>query len=103
MNYRLISYSTASLLAVAGILVNQRVHRVSALAGLSSYDTMLDLLNDWTQTKPLLDAAAQSLSKDFETGMALADVSLLTPVPRPGAVFCAGANYADHKIGRAHV
>ena len=96
MNYRLISYSTGNLTAAAGLLVNQRVHRVSGLSGLSSYHTMLDLLNGWSHTKPLLDAAAQGLSKDHETGQALADVSLLAPVPRPGAVFCAGANFADH-------
>src|SRR6185312_13390330 len=34
-------------------------------------------------------------------GKPLASVELLSPIPRPGTIYCAGANYSDHMANMA--
>lgn len=94
MGYRLLSFRGDDGVPTAGVLLRGKVYRVADLSGLSDCRTMLDVLNDWSRTKRLLDeAAVGALSV---VGVELDTVELLAPVPNPGAVFCSGGNYTDH-------
>lgn len=53
--------------------------------------TMIDLIRDWDALKSGLEAKAAAGG-----GVALSQVKLEAPVPRPGKIFAIGLNYADH-------
>lgn len=53
--------------------------------------TMIDLIRDWEALKPGLEAKAAT-----GAGIAISEVRLKAPVPRPGKIFAIGLNYADH-------
>ena len=52
---------------------------------------MIDLIRDWDTLKSGLEAKAAAGG-----GVALSQVKLEAPVPRPGKIFAIGLNYADH-------
>ena len=70
----------------AGLLVNGNVVDVDG------YARVVDLLDDWQKAEPRLEATAATA----KGGTPLASVKLLAPVLYPSAIYCAGANYADH-------
>jgi acylpyruvate hydrolase len=65
--------------ALAGLVEGERVKAFA-----DPRTTVLDCLSD------------PSLARPGERSFALADVTLLAPVPRPRAIFGIGMNYADH-------
>jgi 2-keto-4-pentenoate hydratase/2-oxohepta-3-ene-1,7-dioic acid hydratase in catechol pathway len=64
------------------------------LIGHEGPTTIFELLQRWAQWEPLLTVIAGTV--DEAEGLVAEDVILRPPVPRPGKVFCAGANYASH-------
>ncbi len=60
-------------------------------AALSAHQPMIDLIAQW----PDLQARVQALH-DAEPDVALDQVRLLAPVPRPGKALAIGLNYLDH-------
>lgn len=52
---------------------------------------MADLLQQWAEVHPLLEAVERGAHT-----IALEQVELLAPVPRPGKLLAIGANYGDH-------
>jgi len=92
MSFRLATIATAHG-PRAAIIVGDRVLDVAAATGRMEDRSTMDLLADWEANLPRLDA----LVRDVATkGQPLASAMLLPPVTRPGAIYCAGANYADH-------
>ncbi len=77
--------------AVAGVIVNGRIHYASDLLGGQELSAM-DLLQDWDNTCRRLD----NMAAPDGGGMAVADAVLDAPVLYPGTFYCAGANYWDH-------
>ncbi|WP_063647525.1 fumarylacetoacetate hydrolase family protein [Streptomyces bingchenggensis] len=57
---------------------------------LARYPDVGAALRDWTELEPVL--------RDWQPadGKSLDGVRLLTPIPSPGKLVCAGANYSDH-------
>ena len=53
---------------------------------------MIDLIARW----PALEARVREISGAGRETLALADVTLLAPIPRPGKIMAIGLNYADH-------
>lgn len=96
MDYQILTYRSAAGEAVAGILVKSSVYHVASQPGLAHCPTVMDILNDWGNTKKLLENAAKDIEALAAVGLPLADVELLAPIPNPGAVYCCGANYTDH-------
>jgi len=96
MDYQILTYRTATGEAAAGVLVRGSVHNVASQPGLAHCRTVIDILNDWGNTKKLLQDAAKSIDASAAVGLPLADLELLAPIPNPGAVYCCGANYTDH-------
>jgi len=94
-NYKLVTYRPVKG-PRSGVVVEEEVLDVARLTGRSSYATMLDVLNDWEGVQALLDKAAATAKGGKIKGIPLGQAKLLAPVLYPSAIFCAGANYADH-------
>jgi len=80
---------------------HNNITRVGAVIG----DTVIDSLNQPHIPQNMLDFleagqtaldALQALSNDKQAHIALQDVTLLAPVPRPNKFLGVGLNYADH-------
>jgi 2-keto-4-pentenoate hydratase/2-oxohepta-3-ene-1,7-dioic acid hydratase in catechol pathway len=78
----------------AGLIVEDQLYDAATLCGRADYDSVLSILQQWRASEPLLRQAAADAGK--QQGKPLAGLRLLAPVLYPPAVYCAGANYADH-------
>lgn len=92
MGYKLVTYD-AGRGARAGVIAGDRLIDAADASGNAAYATMLGILGDWGAAgKALAALAVQAGTKggpvDWKT--------LLAPIPQPGAIYCAGANYGDH-------
>jgi 2-keto-4-pentenoate hydratase/2-oxohepta-3-ene-1,7-dioic acid hydratase in catechol pathway len=94
-NYKLLTYRTIKG-PRPGVVVEEEVFDLAELSGRSSYETMLDVLDDWEAVQPLLNAVAAKAKQGKTKGIPLGEAKLLAPVLYPSAIFCAGANYVDH-------
>jgi 2-keto-4-pentenoate hydratase/2-oxohepta-3-ene-1,7-dioic acid hydratase in catechol pathway len=89
MAYRLVTYAADSG-PRAGLVIGEEVFDAAALTGTAGDATVLGILEDWPAAQARLAKAAPG------KGRALADTRLLAPIRWPSAIYCAGANYADH-------
>jgi 2-keto-4-pentenoate hydratase/2-oxohepta-3-ene-1,7-dioic acid hydratase in catechol pathway len=97
-SYKLVTYDAGEG-ARAGIVVNDRVLDVATSSGRTNGDTVRSLLDDWVSAKLRLSIlAASSSGLPYRP---LGSVKLLAPIDRPGAIYCAGANYKDHVLEMA--
>lgn len=90
MAWKLVSYEKAGT-ARAGLLSDQGVIDVADLTGRSSDATVMGVLEDFATAVGRIDDALKAGSARAQSG-----VRLLAPLPLPGTIYCAGANYADH-------
>ena len=99
--YKLATYQSAEG-PRAGVIVGDLIFDAVALIRKPSYATMLGILNDWKMAHGLLKKAAEKPGK--AKNRPLKGTKLLAPVLWPSAIYCAGANYADHvaEMNRAH-
>jgi 2-keto-4-pentenoate hydratase/2-oxohepta-3-ene-1,7-dioic acid hydratase in catechol pathway len=76
-----------------GVVRDDRVITARELGPLAPA-TMAELLADWhSGTARLTEGLAHA---DADAGVAVTNVTLLAPVPRPGKIACAGVNYRAH-------
>lgn len=109
MKYQLFTYADKYGAAGAGIAVNQQLFSLKGIAmgSLLAGKSVLDLLEDWDSAHQWLQAVARDIAASDGKYAAFAldadTLAFLPPVPQPGAVYCAGANYRDHveAMGRA--
>ncbi len=97
-SYRLVTYAPVAG-PRAGVVIGDEVFDASELTGRAGDATVLGILDDW-------DAARQRLGKAAPapgTGLKLAGLRLLAPIQWPSAIYCAGANYADHAAEMARL
>jgi 2-keto-4-pentenoate hydratase/2-oxohepta-3-ene-1,7-dioic acid hydratase in catechol pathway len=90
-NYKLVTYAGPEG-PRAGLAIGDHVHDAATLTGDAADSTVLGILHDWTAAQARLDKAAASAA----AGQPLAATKLLPPILWPSAIYCAGANYADH-------
>jgi len=97
MSYKLLTYQTGRD-ARAGILVGETVYDAARLTGVPAYASVRGALRDWSRANRQFAQAARRIEagKSRAKGVPLKRVKLLAPVPDPGDIFCAGANYTDH-------
>lgn len=76
----------------AAMVLNGMVIEIARLTGRRSDETVLGLFSDLPAALGRLDALAQAQP----TGTPMKEVRLLSPIPLPPAIYCAGSNYADH-------
>jgi 2-keto-4-pentenoate hydratase/2-oxohepta-3-ene-1,7-dioic acid hydratase in catechol pathway len=91
MGYRLATYA-ADGAPRAGLIIGDEVFDAAALTGHAGDATVLGMLEDWAAAHERLARAVAAPGK----GRALVDTRLLAPIRWPSAIYCAGANYADH-------
>jgi 2-keto-4-pentenoate hydratase/2-oxohepta-3-ene-1,7-dioic acid hydratase in catechol pathway len=80
----------------AGIVVGELLFDAAKLTGEPAYDSVLGILDDWRAARGILETAAAGAGKGRVKGLPLARTKLLAPIRWPSAIYCAGANYADH-------
>jgi 2-keto-4-pentenoate hydratase/2-oxohepta-3-ene-1,7-dioic acid hydratase in catechol pathway len=97
MSYRLVTYAAAAG-PRAGVAIGDEVFDAAALTGRSADATVVGILEDWPAAHERLGKATPAPG----SGQKLAGVRLLAPIRWPSAIYCAGANYADHaaEMGR---
>jgi 2-keto-4-pentenoate hydratase/2-oxohepta-3-ene-1,7-dioic acid hydratase in catechol pathway len=94
-SYKLATYQTADG-PRAGLVVDDKVFDAAKLTGKAAYASVIGILEDWKAAAPALKATAAKTSKSRVVGRPLKSTKLLAPVLWPSAIYCAGANYADH-------
>jgi len=80
----------------AGLVVGEEVFDAAKLTGKPAYATVIGILADWKSAEGALRKAAAKAAKSHGKRQPLARTKLLAPVQFPSAIYCAGANYADH-------
>jgi 2-keto-4-pentenoate hydratase/2-oxohepta-3-ene-1,7-dioic acid hydratase in catechol pathway len=94
-----VTYSVATYAAAdgprAGIVIDNAIIDISTLTGEPSYSTIAGILADWKSAHATLNSAAKANSREIARHP-LQNSTLLAPVLYPPAIYCAGANYADH-------
>lgn len=91
-SYKLVTFASRDG-ARAGLVTGNRLIDLEQTTGQAAHRTVLDLLSDWDASRATLRTITEAADG---TGMPLAETRLLAPIPVPGTIFCAGANYADH-------
>ncbi|HTH33060.1 MAG TPA: fumarylacetoacetate hydrolase family protein [Xanthobacteraceae bacterium] len=80
----------------AGLIVGDDVFDAAKLTGKAAYATVMGIMADWKRAEPALKAAAARAAKSKGKRQPLKKTKLLAPLRFPSAIYCAGANYADH-------
>ena len=93
--YKLATYQ-ASDGPRAGLVIGDKVFDAAKLTGKLAYSTVLAILEDWRTAQGVLKKAAAAAGKSRVKSQPLGRTKLLAPVRWPSAIYCAGANYADH-------
>jgi 2-keto-4-pentenoate hydratase/2-oxohepta-3-ene-1,7-dioic acid hydratase in catechol pathway len=78
----------------AGIVIADELFDAAQLTGRVSDATVLGILQEWASARDRLTESAARAAPG--AGQPLAKVQLLAPILWPSAIYCAGANYADH-------
>ena len=90
-SYKLVTYAGPDG-PRAGLVIGDQVCDAPKLTGRAADHSVLGILRDWTAARERLGDAAASPA----AGQPLATTRLLPPILWPSAIYCAGANYADH-------
>jgi 2-keto-4-pentenoate hydratase/2-oxohepta-3-ene-1,7-dioic acid hydratase in catechol pathway len=80
----------------AGLVIGDEVFDAAKLSGKAAYSSVLAILEDWKTAEGVLKAAAAKAGKSKIKRQPVKRTKFLAPVQYPSAIFCAGANYADH-------
>jgi 2-keto-4-pentenoate hydratase/2-oxohepta-3-ene-1,7-dioic acid hydratase in catechol pathway len=93
--YKLATYQTPDG-PRAGLVIEDKVFDAAKLTGKAAYSSVLAILADWRAAQGALKKAAAAAGKSRVKALPLSRAKLLAPVRWPSAIYCAGANYADH-------
>lgn len=93
--YRLATYQSKEG-PRAGLVIGDDVFDAAKLTGKAAYAAVLGILEDWKAAEGKLRKAAAGAARSRAKRQPLAKTKLLAPVRFPSAIYCAGANYADH-------
>ncbi len=93
--YRLATYQSSEG-PRAGLIIGEEVFDAAKATGKAAYATVIGILADWKAAEGALKQAAAGAAKSRGKRQPLAKTKLLAPVRFPSAIYCAGANYADH-------
>ena len=96
-SYRLITYRDETG-PQAGVVFGNDYCAAAAVLKSQAYASVRNILDDWETCAPRLYSVADSKPPE---GRPLATATLLSPIVRPGTIYCAGANYADHMTNMA--
>ena len=80
----------------AGLVIGTEVFDAAKLTGKAAYATVMGIMADWKTAEAALKKATAGAAKSRAKRLPLAKTKLLAPLRLPSAIYCAGANYADH-------
>lgn len=90
------TFSIASIVTSIGpraaLILNGQAIDIAKATGQEADASVLALLEHWDANMARLDQLAAA----NPTGVAVESVTLLSPIPLPPVLYCAGSNYADH-------
>ena len=92
-SYKLATYAAADG-PRAGVVIGEKLFDTAQLTGMATDGTVPGILEDWAAAHGRLAESAARATPG--AGQPLARVRLLPPILWPSAIYCAGANYADH-------
>ena len=98
--YKLATYKSADG-PRAGLIIGEEVFDAARLTGKPAYATVMGILADWKSAEGALKKAAAGAARSRAKRQPLKKTKLLAPVQHPSAIYCAGANYADHAAAMA--
>jgi 2-keto-4-pentenoate hydratase/2-oxohepta-3-ene-1,7-dioic acid hydratase in catechol pathway len=93
--YKLATYQTPDG-PRAGLVIDDKLFDATKLTGKAAYASVLGILADWRAAQGALKKAVAAAGKSRVKALPLSRAKLLAPVRWPSAIYCAGANYADH-------
>jgi 2-keto-4-pentenoate hydratase/2-oxohepta-3-ene-1,7-dioic acid hydratase in catechol pathway len=93
--YKLATYQTAAG-PRAGLVIGDKIFDAAELTRTKAYASVLGILEDWKAAQPVLKKSTAGAAKSKAKSQPLSRAKLLAPVRWPSAIYCAGANYADH-------
>jgi 2-keto-4-pentenoate hydratase/2-oxohepta-3-ene-1,7-dioic acid hydratase in catechol pathway len=85
----------------AGLVIGDEVFDAAKLTGKPAYATVLGILADWKTAEGALKKAVAKAAKSRGKRQPLKRTKLLAPIQASVAIYCAGANYADHAAAMA--
>ncbi|MFZ1920923.1 MAG: fumarylacetoacetate hydrolase family protein [Xanthobacteraceae bacterium] len=85
----------------AGLVIGEEVFDAAKLTGKPAYATVMGILADWKAAEGALKKAAAGAAKSRAKRQPLKKTKLLAPIQGSVAIYCAGANYADHAAAMA--
>jgi 2-keto-4-pentenoate hydratase/2-oxohepta-3-ene-1,7-dioic acid hydratase in catechol pathway len=85
----------------AGLVIGEEVFDAAKLTGKPAYATVMGILGDWKSAEGALKKAAAATGKSRAKRQPLKKTKLLAPIQASVAIYCAGANYADHAAAMA--
>ena len=92
--FRLLTFRDNQRRNRPGILVDKSVYDIG-----DEFDSVLSILEGWDKIEQQLMEMGQQLAQNPNpSGASVHEVSLAPPILYPGALYCAGANYADHVL-----
>ena len=92
MKYSIVTYALDGE-SRAGLVCEEHLTDAAAATGKTKWATVFGILNDWREAERTfseLAAAGELTGKPFDWS------NLRAPIESPKALYCAGANYADH-------
>lgn len=98
--FKLLTYETGEG-PRAGIICGDAAFDVAGATGEQRYDSLVGILADWDRAKSVLGAFAAGAGPSRAGTLDMSHVRLRAPIPMPGAIYCAGANYRDHVLEMA--
>ena len=98
--YKLATYKSAEG-PRAGLVIGADVFDAAKLTGKPAYATVMGILADWKAAEGALKKAVAAAAKSRAKRLPLKKTKLLAPIKGGVAIYCAGANYADHAAAMA--
>src|SRR5262245_3389476 len=99
-SFKLMTYETGEG-PRAGMICGDAAVDVAGATGEPRYNSVMGILSDWPRAKGVLAGFADRPESSGAGALDLGRVRLLAPLPMPGAIYCAGANYRDHVLEMA--
>lgn len=100
--FALVSFAAGNA-ARTGLMLGNAVYDLAEASGHPADTSMMGLLSDWTAAQGRIQSAIERAATGRLAGHELAALDILAPLPVPGTLFCAGANYSDHVAEMAKV
>ena len=99
-SFKLMTYETGEG-PRAGMICGGAAFDVAGATDEPRFGSVMGILADWDRAQTVLGAFAAGAGPSRAGTLDLPKLRLLAPLPMPGTIYCAGANYRDHVLEMA--